>query len=287
VPQKPSRRTVQRSAEARRRDDEIREQSTRLLQDADQVRRFALHAATGGVSDRILGYSLRNQVLLQQQAEQAGIDLTDVDTFKGWLARGRCVRRGETGLRVVRPTGNNKKPAAEGDELGGVQPSTDTGNDAEQSGSDEPGTGKPRRPAFRTEARFDVSQTDPLPLADRPACDDCSAEAGEPCRAGCTCAACVDPMPHGDAAETLCDHLTGQIQKAGYVIEHETPAAESHSAPIRTNHDKTTVYIQPQARSHDPETVAALAVTLADIIARADQAAKARRAERAAAKAAT
>jgi hypothetical protein len=39
--------------------------------------------------------------------------LTDVDSFKGWLSRGRGVRRGERGLRIVAPKGGEGDPEEE------------------------------------------------------------------------------------------------------------------------------------------------------------------------------
>ena len=49
------------------------------------------------------GYSAHNTLLIAQQAHARGIEPTYVAGFKAWLRLGRCVRRGERGLRVWAP----------------------------------------------------------------------------------------------------------------------------------------------------------------------------------------
>ncbi len=46
------------------------------------------------------GYSLTNTLLIAQQAHARGIEPTYVAGFKAWLRLGRCVRKGERGLRI-------------------------------------------------------------------------------------------------------------------------------------------------------------------------------------------
>jgi hypothetical protein len=45
------------------------------------------------------GYSERNAQLIAMQRP----DATDVDGFGAWLDRGRCVRKGEKGIRILAP----------------------------------------------------------------------------------------------------------------------------------------------------------------------------------------
>ncbi|MEV6851985.1 hypothetical protein [Actinoplanes sp. NPDC051411] len=262
------------AAEARRRDEQIHDDSTRYLENTDEVRRLIHQAASGAMSYRILGYSLRNQCLLHNQAAERGIALTDVDTFKGWLSRGRVPKTGETGMRIVRPIGKPKRPGEthqgdQGDPANEDIP-TDTGDDAETDSA------KPSRPKFRTDSRFDVSQTAPLPLDRQPACGACNADAGEPCNVGCDCPACQDPMPTGDAAEYLRDNLSAQIERKGYALVH-FPAL---TTAVRVDHDGNAVHVVQSPDSIAPEAIADLAAALAEITARADHAAKARRAAR-------
>jgi len=83
-------------------------------------------------------YSANNTLLIAQQAHERGIDPTHVAGFKAWLRLGRCVRKGERGLRIWAPM---RLKARE--------------QDGEETGE--------RRVGFRTTSVFDVSQTDVLP----------------------------------------------------------------------------------------------------------------------------
>jgi hypothetical protein len=95
-------------------------------------------------SPKLASYSLRNQMMLALQAERAGIVLHDVDTGRGWKARGRFPRKGTRAvLRIVYPITRR------------------SGRDTE-SGDADP-EGRPGPTLFRTKAVFEISQTEPQP----------------------------------------------------------------------------------------------------------------------------
>lgn len=79
--------------------------------------------------------------MLTTQAEDRGMTLTDVDSFRGWIERGRCVRKGERGLRIVAPKGTEP-------------PDDDSAERADQ------GDGEDIRVRFRMVTVFDLSQTE-------------------------------------------------------------------------------------------------------------------------------
>lgn len=133
----------QRAARAEA-DKALRNRAADLLADQDAVTAILTHLVTVSRSPKILGYSLRNQAMLIAQASDRGIVLTDVDTFRGWVERGRCVRRGERGLRIVAPRGIDDGEDA----------------DAESNSAEEEEEEVEGRPVFRMVAVFDISQTD-------------------------------------------------------------------------------------------------------------------------------
>lgn len=98
----------------------------------------------GDHDDQILGriiyfesrYSTRNALLIVMQAPTA----TEVAGFKAWQERGRQVRKGEHGIRILAPAGRGA----------GTEP---TERDPE---------GKPGRQFFRLISVFDISQTDEI-----------------------------------------------------------------------------------------------------------------------------
>lgn len=90
------------------------------------------------------GYSDRNASLIAMQCWERGWAATDVDGFRAWLDRGRCVRKGERGLQILAPM---------------------TGTDEPAEGSD----GESRTwLRFRIAYVFDISQTDPAAGEDTP-----------------------------------------------------------------------------------------------------------------------
>jgi antirestriction protein ArdC len=80
-------------------------------------------------------YSLHNTMLIALQRP----DASHVAGFRRWRELGRCVRRGETGIRILAPVTSRRREADDSDE----------GNERRLVG-------------FRLAAVFDVSQTDPL-----------------------------------------------------------------------------------------------------------------------------
>jgi hypothetical protein len=53
------------------------------------------------IGSEVRAYSLRNQVLVVLQADARGLSLREAATFPQWRERGRCVRKGQHGLRVI------------------------------------------------------------------------------------------------------------------------------------------------------------------------------------------
>jgi len=83
-------------------------------------------------------YSAGNCMLLALQCHQRGIEPQHVAGFRAWLNLGRCVRAGETALRILAPVAVKQR-------------------DGQGEDSDE------RRVFFKTAFVFEVSQTEPLP----------------------------------------------------------------------------------------------------------------------------
>ena len=288
-----SRWSPEQIEEWRRRDAEIMDSSTGYLEDGDNVRRFAKEAADGRVSARILNYSLRNQMLLENQAAALGFVLTDVASAKEWRDKRRRVKPEWHGqnLRLVAPKGKPKKdadPAAEPerDDEDTDADETDDEQDADEAGNQDAEKKAPKT-KFRTVAVFDIAQTEPIPVEESKECPLCLAEAGEPCGPGCACGACVDYEPVEDAADVVWNNLMEQINKAEYAYDWPATAANLNGAQLRVDHEARTVFAHLDATADAPEAVADLAAALAEIIVRADRVAETRRAERKAARALT
>lgn len=102
------------------------------------------------------GYSERNAMLIAMQCPGA----TDVDGFKAWISRGRCVRKGEHGIQILAPAGQGRD-----------QVTTDSGKpetvsewtapDYDPSAPGIEGGSRPRQ-FFRIAYVFDIAQTDEL-----------------------------------------------------------------------------------------------------------------------------
>lgn len=288
---RPSRWSPEQIAEWRQRDEQIWHSSTDYLEDADNVRQFAKDAAAGRVSARILGYSLRNQMLLEKQAAEFGFVLTDVKSAKEWRQFGRKVKAEWYGknLRLVAPKNKGKAKDADPDAPTDAEHDDDTEADDEdtenEAGNQDGSEQAPAKTKFKTVAVFDIAQTEALPVEESPECKLCGAEAGQPCDPHCSCGACVDYQPEGDdAAEQVWNSLIQQIEKAEYTYDWPAPAAALNGARVHVDHDARTVYAAMSATADDPEAVADLAAALAGIIARADRANQTRRAERKAAR---
>src|SRR3954452_5590922 len=121
--------------DARRQADRDRlEQAARELLTSEGWQRWIRVRATNGLAR----YSLRNQWILASECERRGITPTYVAGFRAFLALNRCVRKGETAIRILAPVTVKQRDAA-GEETG------------------------EKRVFFRSVAVFDVSMTEPLP----------------------------------------------------------------------------------------------------------------------------
>ena len=102
-------------------------------------------------------YSFRNVLLLWAQAEERGVQITQVAGYRTWLSLGRHVRKGERGLKVLAPC-RYRLSEEEAAKLGRAAVDAD---------------GRPQMVirGFKIEHVFDISQTDgePLPELPRPA----------------------------------------------------------------------------------------------------------------------
>jgi hypothetical protein len=67
-------------------DSALCERARELLADPAAVATLVRQLVTVSASPKVLRYSLRNQAMLASQAEERGLVLTDVDSFKGVLA---------------------------------------------------------------------------------------------------------------------------------------------------------------------------------------------------------
>jgi N-terminal domain of anti-restriction factor ArdC len=185
-------------------DNDLRERATELLADPEGVAAMVRQLVEVSRSPKVLHYSLRNQAMLIGQAEAREMTLTDVDSFKGWLNRGRCVSRGERGLRIVAPKGTEASQEETGEQEKPTQPQQPQGAQGEE---------KAPTVRFRMMTVFDISQTE-------------GAEDAETVGA-----AEVVPNP----AALLRDTLTEQFERRGYRVEvsdTETGAAEVDEADL-------------------------------------------------------
>jgi hypothetical protein len=266
-----SKYTDEQRAERARQDGELLD---RAAGDAQVIGDF-VRQAVAGMSPRILGYSLRNQMLLMDQAADRGILLTDVDTFRGWLGRGRCVRRGEQGLRIIRPVGTIGEDAKGNDDPEAPDHHHHPENEEARA----------ERVLFRMMVVFDRSQTDAVE-GDQPEtrdCPACGAEAGEPCTPGCTCPGCTGDLTAENVevdtpGELLWNNLYEQITRAGY--RFDWPA--DITGRVHLDHDARTVHVAMDATADDPDALADLAAAVAQILTRADTERAAKRTARAA-----
>jgi len=216
---------------ARKRDAEIAAKAAEALADPQIGERIA--ALVDTATPRFLRYSVRNQALLLRQAEERGMTITDVDTFKGWLRRGRIVRRGEKGLRIVRPVG--RTVAEDGQDVEDVEESTDVTAEQED------------KVFFRTAVRFDISQTDPIEGAE---VDQAQADTAED-----TAEDTADP------AAALFTSLREQAERAGYLVT--VPADdEPHTEAVSIDRDARTIFVYEEGR----EALARFAGIVAEIL---------------------
>jgi antirestriction protein ArdC len=126
-----SRLTEEQRAERRQADRDRLREATEALLSSEGWRRWVRARSTFHV------YSLSNTMLLSHQCHARGIEPTHVAGFRAWIGLGRCVRKGETALRIFAPMTVKERD----------------GHGAE--------TGE-RMVLFKTAFVFDVSQTEPL-----------------------------------------------------------------------------------------------------------------------------
>ena len=127
---KSARSTQERAAAAQ----ELRERLSTFEDETDEATMAAIFA-------RFDGYSERNAMLIAMQYPEA----TDVSGFRAWKDRGRSVKAGEHGIRILAPAGH--KDAVEADPDAGVEAQAE-------------------RQSFRLVSVFDVSQTEPTEVAE-------------------------------------------------------------------------------------------------------------------------
>src|SRR3954452_10023617 len=124
--------------DARRQADRDRlEQAARELLTSEGWQRWLRVRATNGLAR----YSLKNQWIIASNCARRGITATYVAGFRAFLALNRCVRKGETAIRILAPVTVKERDAA-GEETG------------------------EKRVFFRSVPVFDVAMTEPLPGTD-------------------------------------------------------------------------------------------------------------------------
>jgi N-terminal domain of anti-restriction factor ArdC len=103
MPRHRNRRSLTEPERAARRqaDRERIEQAARALLTSDGWQRWIGVRATNGLP----GYSLRNQWLIAIDCHARGITPTYVAGFRAFLALNRCVRKGQTAIRILAPVG--------------------------------------------------------------------------------------------------------------------------------------------------------------------------------------
>jgi hypothetical protein len=100
--------------DARRQADRERlEQAARELLTSDGWQRWIRVRATNGLAR----YSLRNQWIIASECARRGITPTYVAGFRAFLALNRCVRKGQTAIRILAPVTVKQRDAA-GEETG-------------------------------------------------------------------------------------------------------------------------------------------------------------------------
>ncbi|MGW3491898.1 ArdC family protein [Streptomyces sp. NRRL F-5630] len=127
-------------------------------------------------------YSLRNQLLIMGQRP----DAIHVAAYGEWQRRGRQVKRGEHGIRILAPRPYRPKD-------------TDTDAEAAPGTEDAPESEDRPRVSFRAISVFDISQTEPLPgAAPLPAAPE---------------------LPTGQGPAGLWEALARWAEQAGYTLE--------------------------------------------------------------------
>ncbi|WP_027345805.1 hypothetical protein [Hamadaea tsunoensis] len=253
-----SRYTPEEIAQFKANDQALKDRADAALSDPDgrMVATVVEYATTARLSPRFFTYSLRNQALMIQQAEDLGITLSDVGSPRHWRELGHTITDNRP-MRIVRPRGRTAAQEDQADSAESTEPEGGEGTDGSEGDS----------VRFRMMAVYDVSQTDGpefepadpdeylVPAAFR-GVDDTASECPQCGQTEC------DPLNfacHNDApptpAEALAYSLRVQLERAGWTLTHE-PAAEA-----RADDEARVIYV------HDEATPQALRV-MADIVAR-------------------
>lgn len=122
--------------------DKINAIQERLTEWRDEYDDEEIAVLTAGIQ----GYSDRNTMLIAMQCPTA----TTVRGYKAWMALGRRVRKGETGIAILAPAGSK---VIEGD-----KPVTKEDDSARATGDE----GQRIRRFFRLAYVFDIAQTDAI-----------------------------------------------------------------------------------------------------------------------------
>lgn len=184
-------------------DEAIREGGDELLSDPEAVAAMVAQLARL-TCPKLLRYSLRNVALIFKQAADREMTVTDVDTYKGWRARGRHVRKGEKGIRIVAPKGSEAGETAEG------EASEQPAEPAAEAAAD--GEGGNFRVRFRMVPVFDIAQTEGIEDFE-----------GEP----------VEVSPVAEPAAAVRARLLEQFDGIGYTVtEGEAPAIDDDAHTV-------------------------------------------------------
>ena len=220
-------RVTDAEREARRAED--RERVTRAAQELLTSDGWARWVRARGMFH---SYSVSNCMLLALQFNERGIDPERVAGFQTWLKLGRCVRRGETSIKVLAPVTIRTRTR------------NDTAAGAAAQQSEARGQGR-RLVAFRAASVFSLSQTDPLPGVEQ-------LPLAPPC----------EPLS-GDTHGHLIDPLTRFAQGLGYTVSFQEIPGSTGGWCDATNKQivvDTSQSINGQVRTLVHETVHALGI---------------------------
>lgn len=238
--------TAEEIAGFRARDAAILESGDAVMARPDAGARMAAVVQVPGFS-RMSTYSFRNQARLIGQAEALGMPMDDVDTFNGWIERGRIVRKGQKAQLYIAKFVGTEQPDED------AEATEDEGQDDEET---------PAKPRFRMSPRFELSQTDELTEADR-------VEAAQAFHADAE-----------DPAAVWLATLTTTAEKLGYQV---TTVADGTGVDVDDDAEEPTITV---AGAQEWTVLGELAQALAERISTADTERKAKKARKAAEKAA-
>ncbi|GAB2454135.1 ArdC-like ssDNA-binding domain-containing protein [Nocardia tengchongensis] len=195
-------------------DDAIKAEGLALLADPDAVSTLVTRLATLTAPSMVCRYSLRNHALLDKQAAARGMTLSDVGSVKDWNARGRGIRKGETGFRIVAPKGREEVPGSD-------TPPADAEPITEPADNGDNGDGETAtRTRYRMVSVFDIAQTVGIEDFD-----------DEP----------VIVAPVADPVAALRASLVAQLERRGYQITTGDAPALDHDARTVTTSENPTI----------------------------------------------